>query len=178
MVRTRVGYAGGRKPQPTYHDLGDHTETLQIDFDPTRLTFAAILDVFWKTHNPCATQWSRQYMSALFYHDEDQKRLALERRDREAARRGAPVTTALLPATEFYRAEDYHQKYLLQRSLPLMQEFAAMYPDARAFTDSTAAARVNGYLGGHGTRAELQAEVESYGLTPAGREALLAAVRR
>jgi methionine-S-sulfoxide reductase len=173
VVRTRVGYTGGRKPSPTYHDLGDHTETLQIDYDPTRLSFAQVLDLFWQGHNPTAQSWHRQYMSALFYHTEEQKQLALQTRDREAAKWGRPITTEILPAAEFYRAEDYHQKYLLQHRFELMKEFAAMYPDMRDFTDSTAAARVNGYLGGNGSRETLEQEIEGFGLSSAGREALL-----
>lgn len=173
MVRTRVGYTGGRKASPTYHDLGDHTETLQIDFDPTRMTFADVLNLFWKSHNPCGGRWSRQYMSALFYHDEEQKRLALATLDREAARRRNQITTEILPASEFYRAEDYHQKYMLQRRFELMSEFAAMYPDFRAFTDSTAAARVNGYLGGNGKASTLRQEIDGFGLSAAGKNALL-----
>src|ERR1700722_5471534 len=129
VVRTRVGYTGGRKKHPTYHDLGDHTESLQIDFDPSRLSYADLLDVFWKTHNPCGNRWSRQYMSAVFCADAEQARQALPTRDREAARLRNQITTELLPLDEFYLAEDYHQKYLLQHCMPLLKELAAIYPE-------------------------------------------------
>ena len=86
-----------------------------------QVSYAELLDLFWKTHNPCARPGSRQYMSAVFYHNEEQKRLALATRDREAARRGSPVTTQILPATEFWLAEDYHQKYMLRRRSNLMR---------------------------------------------------------
>ena len=68
--------------------------------------------MFWATHNPCARPGSRQYMSAVFYHDDAQKELALQTKDREEVKRGRAVATAVLPLTAFYLAEDYHQKYL------------------------------------------------------------------
>lgn len=174
VLRTRVGYAGGRKENPTYHDLGDHTETTEIDFDPAKISYAKLLEVFWSTHNPCATPWSRQYMSAIFTHDEEQRRLATESRDREGARRGSKIHT-LIAAGRFWRAEDYHQKYELRQNDDLMKEFRAHYPDERAFTDSTAAARANGYLGGNGTLEGLRDEIDRLGLSAEGRARLLAA---
>jgi methionine-S-sulfoxide reductase len=172
VVRTRVGYTGGKTASPTYYHVGDHTETLQIDYDPTRVTYQQLLDVFWATHNACAQPGSRQYMSAVFYHNEAQKKLALETRDRHAAKVGRAVTTAILPLGTFYVAEDYHQKYLLRQQTDLMREFQAMYPDGKRFLASTAAARVNGYLGGHGAQADLDREIGSLGLSPQGRQVL------
>lgn len=177
MVRTRVGYAGGQKLNPTYHDLGDHTESVQIDFDPKQVSYAELLDLFWKTHNPCAARGSRQYMSAVFYQNDRQKELALKTRDREATRRRAPVTTAILPLVHFYLAEDYHQKYLLRSQPDLRRDFEAMYPDPKDFVASTAAARVNGYLGGNGSPARLDKEIDRFGLSPQGRKALRESVK-
>ena len=177
MIRTRVGYAGGTAKDPTYYNLGDHSETIQIDYDPTRVSYAELLDVFWNSHSPTSRPWSRQYMSIIFYHNDEQKRLAMETRDREAARTDAEIFTEIVPFSEFYLAEDYHQKYRLQQVPELMQDFEDMYPDAGDFVNSTAAARVNGYLGGHGTFEGLQAEIDSLGLSPAGREKLMDIVR-
>jgi peptide-methionine (S)-S-oxide reductase len=171
VVRTRVGYSGGEKKDPTYYHLGDHTETIQIDYDPTVISYKELLDVFWRSHDPTLQSWSRQYMNIIFYHNEGQKRLAMETRDREAAREGAAVQTKILPATRFYPAEPYHQKYQLRRERDIMGEFKAMYPDDKGFVDSTAAARVNGFLGGYGGPTLLQEELDSLGLSPeAGRK--------
>lgn len=71
MIRTRVGYAGGSKENPTYYSLGDHSETIQIDYDPTQISYGQLLEVFWNSHNPTYEPWSRQYMSIIFYHSED-----------------------------------------------------------------------------------------------------------
>ncbi|GAI50142.1 unnamed protein product, partial [marine sediment metagenome] len=147
----RVGYAGGTKDNPSYHDLGDHSETVQIDYDPTRISYEELLDVFWKSHDPTQRPWSRQYMSLVLYHNDEQKRMAMETRDREEARTGSKIYTEIVPAAKFYPAEAYHQKYWLQQKPDLMKEFSVIYPDSDAFTASTAAARVNGYLGGYGT---------------------------
>jgi peptide-methionine (S)-S-oxide reductase len=172
-VRTRVGYTGGRSPNPTYRDIGDHTESVQIDYDPTQTSYPQLLRVFWATPNSCAASGSRQYMSAVFYHSEAQKKLALESRDRESAARGTPVSTDILPAGTFYVAEDYHQKYLLREETSLSREFEAMYPNAKDFMNSTAAARVNGYLAGHGSEAMIQSDIDRLGLSPEAKKTLL-----
>merc|ERR1712026_93144 len=74
IIRTRVGYAGGSKVNPSYYSLGDHTETVDLDYDPNVTDYAELLNIFWNNHDPCTKQ-KRQYMSAIFYHDEEQKRL-------------------------------------------------------------------------------------------------------
>ena len=172
-----MGYSGGTSDQPTYRRIGDHSETIQIEYDPAQVSYAELLDVFWDGHSPTSRSWSRQYMSIIFYHNDEQKRLAIETRDREAARTDAEIFTEIVPFSEFYLAEDYHQKYWLQQVPELTQEFEDMYPDAGDFVNSTAAARVNGYLGGHGTFEGLQAEIDSLGLSPVGREKLMDIVR-
>ena len=178
MVRTRVGYAGGTKENPTYRSLGDHTETIQIDYDPTVISYEELLDVFWNSHRPTQPAWSRQYMSIVFYHSEEQRRLALEGKAHEEARLQHKVYTEIVPASEFYLAEDYHQKYRLQQSPELLKEFQGIYPNIDDFVASTAVARVNGYVGGHGTLERLQAEVNELGLSPKGQEVLLGIVSR
>jgi peptide-methionine (S)-S-oxide reductase len=174
VVRTRVGYSGGTQKNPTYHDLGDHSETVQIDFDPTRVSYARLLDVFWKAHVPTSRSWSRQYRAALFFRNQEQKRLALESRDREAARINGKIRTAILPASEFYLAEDYHQKYYLRQDFVLSTDFRQMFPSEMDFVNSTAAARVNGYIGGYGTITALKEELDQLGLSEEGRKKLLA----
>jgi peptide-methionine (S)-S-oxide reductase len=150
-VRTRVGYAGGTKKNPTYHSLGDHTETIQIDFDPEKIPYERLLDIFWASHDPTSKSWSRQYKAVIFYHDEEQKNMAAATRDRLAAKLGTKIHTEILPYEGFYLAEPYHQKYRLRSARDMMAEFSAMYPLEDDFVNSTAAARVNGYLGGYGS---------------------------
>ena len=165
VIRTRVGYAGGSKADPTYHDLGDHAETLQIDYDPTRITYRDLLDIFWQSHTPTRRSWSRQYASIIFFQNEEQRRLAIKTRDRAEGRRGTKIHTEILPYSRFHLAEAYHQKYRLQQERGLMREFTLIYPDPLNFVYSTAAARVNGYLSGYGTRESLERELGTLGLS-------------
>ena len=163
---------------PTYHNLGDHTETIQIDYDPTKISYEKLLETFWDSHNPAQRSWSRQYMSVIFFHNEEQRRLATETRDREAIRRKGNIFTEIVAAAEFYPAEAYHQKYSLRREPDLMKEFNAMYPNDNDFMNSTAAARLNGYLDGYGTLEVFQAELDSYGLSPGASKRLLSIAKR
>jgi peptide-methionine (S)-S-oxide reductase len=157
--------------------MGDHAETIQIDYDPSKISYAELLEVFWSSHDPTRPAWKRQYMSAIFFHNEEQKRLALETRDRKATSVKGKIVTEIIPFPEFYLAEDYHQKYYLQQVPELKREFRAIYPAVQDFTNSTAAARVNGYVGGYGSPETLKTEIDDLGLSPAGKKELLERVR-
>ena len=176
-MRTRVGYSGGTKKNPTYHDLGDHSETIEMDFDPTQISYEKLLEVFWQAHDPTSRSWSRQYKAAVFFHNDAQEKLAIETRDREAVTKKNKILTEILPFTGFFLAEGYHQKYYLRQKTELMREFAAMYPDDGDFINSTAAARVNGYVAGYGTYAMLLTEISSLGLSPEATKKLMDQVR-
>ena len=137
------------------------------------ISYEQLLDIFWRSHHPGQPAWSRQYRAVVFYHGERQKALALKTRDQVAVRVHGPVSTAILPAGPFTLAEGYHQKYYLRQRPDLLAEFEAIYPTPEALAGSTAAARVNGYLAGYGAPAELQAELDSLGLSPNSRRKLM-----
>ena len=177
-MRTRVGYSGGTLELPTYRKIGDHSESIQIDFDPEHISYRQLVQEFWRGHDPTTRSWSRQYMSAIFYHNETQRELAFETRALEEKKRNKKIQTEILPLSNFYLAEDYHQKYQLRGQRDLMREFKAMYPREVDFVNSTAAARVNGYLGGYGSSEEIKATVEKLGLSNAGREQVAATAKR
>jgi peptide-methionine (S)-S-oxide reductase len=168
-----VGYAGGTTENPTYYNLGDHSETVQLEYDPSQLSYQELLDIFWESHNPVYPAVSRQYRSIIFYHNDAQRTLALASKEHEEAVTGSEVFTEVMPAAEFYLAEDYHQKYYLRQVPELMEELAAIYPDPADLVASTAAARINGYLGGNGTIAKLQEQIALLGLSPEGKQRLL-----
>jgi peptide-methionine (S)-S-oxide reductase len=178
VIRTRAGYAGGTTKNPTYNSIGDHTETMQIDFDPSIISYKDLLEVFWKSHNPCQEAGTRQYMSAVFVHNDAQKKIAEETRTRAAAQQKNKIVTPILALTPFTLAEDYHQKYYLRQTETLYKEVRAMYADEGAFRDSTAAARVNGYIGGYGTLANLEKDRDQLGLSAAGKQALTKIVKQ
>lgn len=112
-------------------------------------------------------------MSAIFFADENQKKIAWETGKKAQAKLGRPVTTFILPLKTFYLAEAYHQKYMLRQRPDLVAELTAIYPKQKDFLDSTAATRINAYLGGHGSSSQLQAEIDSFGLSPRGRSTLV-----
>jgi peptide-methionine (S)-S-oxide reductase len=144
-----------------------------VDFDPSRISYEQLLEVFWASHQPGSRPWSRQYMNAVFYHNEAQQRLALDSKAHLAAKTKGEVNTQVLPATEFYLAEDYHQKYYLRQVSKIFDELRRSYPNDRDLINSPAAARLNGYLGGYGSARNLMSELDSLGLSPAGRVLVL-----
>ncbi len=171
-----MGYAGGTTPDPTYRRIGDHTESIQIDFDPAVISFEDLLSVFWREHDPTRAAWSTQYATIAFWNDEEQRAaIAGSRRDVQAALGPErQVTTKVLPFDRFYVAEDYHQKYYLRNTAKLYRELSPAFATEAAFRDSTATARVNGFIdGADEDSADLAAEIVSYGLSAAGQAELL-----
>jgi peptide-methionine (S)-S-oxide reductase len=124
VTKTEVGYEGGTLDRPTYEDVCSHTtghaEVVQVTYDPERISYDELLDVFWEEHDP--TQLNRQgwdvgdqYRSVVFFHDEEQRAAAEASREREQPRHRKPIVTQIVPAGTFWAAEDYHQQYLEKR---------------------------------------------------------------
>lgn len=167
-----MGYAGGTKPAPTYHALGDHTEAFEVLYDPNVISYARLLELFWEGHDPRYNTTHRQYRNAAFTQGPEQARLAAASRDRL----GSDVQTAIEPLTTFTPAEDYHQKYYLRRNRELVRVLAGLTANERAFMDSTAAARLNAYYGQEATIAQVDAAVRELGIDGAEVERVLALV--
>ena len=121
-----VGYAGGRTENPTYEDVctdeTGHAEVVQVEFDPSVVSYGKLLDVFWASHNPTTLNRQgpdvgAQYRSVIFYHSPEQRaaaeasKVALEK----SGKFRGPIVTQIEPAPKFYRAEEYHQRYLEKR---------------------------------------------------------------
>jgi len=177
VIRTRVGYSGGTTANPTYYAIGDHSETVQIDFDPTQISYEDLLREFWDSHTATYQSYSAQYRNVLHYHSEAQRQAAEASLREVAAGLSSPVLTEIRRASTFYMAEDYHQKYYVRSDRFWSQEMETLYSDPARFRDSTLVARINGCLAGYCTRDQLQREIESYGLSPSGEEALQGLVR-
>ncbi len=146
-----------------------------MDFDPQRVDYRDLLDAFWLSHDPTQPSYSTQYASVVLAHDDEQLRIALESRDRFESSIGRQVTTRIEPLRHFWLAEDYHQKYRLRSDRALAAEFRAMYPADADLRESSAAARVNGYLDGGGSRGQLEREIGLFGLSAEGSDHLLTA---
>ncbi len=143
-----MGYAGGATPSPTYRNMGDHTEVVQVDFVPAQVPFEQLLLEFWRQHNPSRPPYKRQYMSIILCSDVEQRERALASRDARAGHLGKELFTEISLLQSFTLAEDYHQKYYLRGDRSLFARVSRLGP--RELIDSTEAARLNAYAGGYG----------------------------
>jgi peptide-methionine (S)-S-oxide reductase len=128
VTATAVGYLGGTLPNPTYEDVctgrTGHAEVVEVTYDPTRVAYDDLLNVFWANHDPTTLNRQgpdrgTQYRSAIFYHNEEQKSVAAASKERwgSSGRFTSPIVTEITPASPFYRAEEYHQRYLEKHGL-------------------------------------------------------------
>lgn len=127
VVTTTVGYMGGKKENPTYEEVSTgrtgHAEVIEVVYDPSKISYSELLDAFWRSIDPTNPRGQfadtgTQYRTAIFYHDEEQKHLAGESREK-LARTGKfdrPIATEIVSASRFYPAEEYHQKYYLKNA--------------------------------------------------------------
>ena len=148
VVRTRVGYAGGTTVDPTYHDLGDHTEVVRVEYDPERLGYADLLDIAFDAHDPDRQPAKRQY-HGLLCPETDAQREALSAYLDGIGRSPERIETRIEPRPSFYTAESYHQKYTLRTDRTLMDLFEAAGYDDRGIRESPAAAKLNADLAGN-----------------------------
>uniref|UniRef100_A0A1B6IBP0 peptide-methionine (S)-S-oxide reductase n=2 Tax=Homalodisca liturata TaxID=320908 RepID=A0A1B6IBP0_9HEMI len=162
VLRTRVGYGGGKAPNPTYKNIQDHTEITQVDFDPKIVSYEELLDMFWKNHDP-TFKTKTQYCSLILYHSPEQKSLAEKTRDEVKKTSKDEVLTRIEPFEIFYDAEGYHQKYHLQEHASLLPTLGFQKDDERLKT-SHLAAKVNAYLVGMSTVEQFDTEVTSLGV--------------
>ncbi len=180
VIRTRVGYAGGTHEAPSYHNLGNHAETVEIDYDPSQIRYGCLLDVFWRNHDGFAKPYSGQYRSIIFYRNAAQRDEACALLTHAESERGIRPVTVLSHADTFTRAEAYHQKYRLQSAFslrPLVAELLDRYGDFDGFVNSTVSARLNGFVAGWASRDQLVPALHRYGLSEPAKEDLLKTIR-
>jgi peptide-methionine (S)-S-oxide reductase len=120
VVATKVGYTGGTTADPTYEqvcsDTTGHAEAVHVWFDPALVSYEQLLSVFWSIHDPTTRNrqgwdFGSQYRSAIFFHDAGQEQMAIASRDGRQPSLRRPIVTQIVPAPEFYDAEEYHQRY-------------------------------------------------------------------
>ena len=130
VISTISGYTGGTVANPTYEAVGrggtGHTEAVEIVYDPAKVTYEKLLDVFWHNHDPLAKNRQfcdrgDQYRPAIFYHNEEQRRLAEQTKAMHQARFKQPIQTEIVKAGRFYKAEEYHQDYYVKN--PIRYQF-------------------------------------------------------
>ena len=174
VLRTRVGFSGGTTPSPTYRKMGDHTETVQIDFDPDLLSFDEVLKQFWRNHYPNRDEYKgRQYISLLRCHSEAQSdTIERVKKEMEAELR-EKIETEIAAYTQFAPAEERHQKYYLKRYPKALAQLEEFFPHPDLLLDSTFAARLNGFVKGFGTREGLRQEIMNWPIDEESRKMLM-----
>ena len=165
VVKTRVGYAGGKEGQPTSKNTLDFTEVLQIQYDPELLSLDQILTQFFDQHNTTRAPYSIKYRSVLFYQNEEQKE-KLSQKVKEMQRKNGVIYTAVEPLEQFYEEVTRHQKYYFQRWKTVYQKWCELYRWEDSLVESTLAARLNGLSRGCGTLEEIQREFQDPSLEP------------
>lgn len=126
VVDAAAGYSGGTLANPTYHDVctdsTGHAEVVQVTFDPVQVSYEKLLEVFFSLHDPTTLNsqgpdFGTQYRSAIFFHSPEQEAAARAAKEKlqKSGRFARPVVTEIAPASQFYRAEEYHQRYLEKR---------------------------------------------------------------
>ncbi|TWT16030.1 peptide-methionine (S)-S-oxide reductase [Planomicrobium sp. CPCC 101079] len=174
VIRTRVGFAGGTAPNPTYRNLGDHTETVEIDFNPEVLNFEDVLLHFWKNHYPNRDNYKgRQYISLLRYHSGEQKEAIDKVKAGMEKELGEAIETDIAPFNGFTLAEERHQKYYLKRYPKALDQLEILYPSPELLVDSTFAARLNGFVKGFGNREALKLEIAGWPIKEEHRQYLI-----
>ena len=159
--RTAVGYAGGRSPSPDYSDIGDHTEAVWVEYDPQTVSYGQLLELvlFWQSTSPCPHS---RHASCVFVGNEAERRLAQAAVDRSCLY--CDHRARILPLKAFYRAEAWCQKYHLRAAEGLFQGLLDFYGTEEELLRSTAAARLNGFLGQ--SNVCMPESPELYGLCP------------
>ncbi|MFL5241696.1 MAG: peptide-methionine (S)-S-oxide reductase MsrA [Gemmataceae bacterium] len=128
VTSTAVGYMGGALAKPTYKDVctdkTGHAEVVQVEYDPTKVSYEQLLDIFWENHDPTTLNrqgpdYGTQYRSVVFYHTPEQQAAAQASKDKlqSSGRYKRPLVTEIAPAVTFWKAEDYHQQYLEKRGM-------------------------------------------------------------
>jgi methionine-S-sulfoxide reductase len=128
VISTTAGYTGGTEKDPTYKEVSagktGHAEAVEIVYDPKKITYSQLLDVFWRNIDPTQVDGQfydtgRQYRTAIFYHDSKQKKLAVASKKNleNSSRYDKEIATQIVPATAFYKAEDYHQDYYIKNPI-------------------------------------------------------------
>lgn len=126
VISTTSGYTGGQKANPTYEEVSSgttgHFESVKVEYDPSKVTYEKLLEVYWPNVDPFDSSGQfcdkgDQYRSAIFYGNEKEKELAEASKKQMAAKPGKPIETLILPASQFYPAEDYHQDYYKKNPL-------------------------------------------------------------
>lgn len=175
VIQTVVGYAGGTTEAPTYRTIGDHSETIDITFDATLISYADLVHLFWENHEAAKDRFykERQYISILFYRNEEQYKVAKHIQAEIESAHGKELQTEFQAYNHFYLAEDRHQKYFLRRFKAACAQVQELFSGEEAFIRSTIAARLNGFVRERGKLPAIKQEITQWGLQPTQTDLLI-----
>jgi len=158
-LKSKVGFAGGKAPKPTYRSMKDHTEAVMLEFDPKIVSFAHLVELFWSAHDPSRPGWGVQYAHKIWYRNEEQKAIVMASKEK-LERNGTSVKTFVVPFTTWTDAEDYHQKYTLRHHSNIIKMLR--YKD-KDIIESHYAMRLNSWLARYGEVSQLD-EIDGWDL--------------
>ncbi|WP_236013424.1 peptide-methionine (S)-S-oxide reductase MsrA [Paenibacillus glycanilyticus] len=179
VIRTRVGFAGGTTAEPSYRSMGDHTETVELQFDAALVSYDELLELFWNNHNPYNINGykDRQYQSLLLYRDDEQVEAFRRIKSRMEETKGI-LDTELSPFNAFYPAESRHQKYYLKRFPDAVEKLMSLYLSEEELERSTLAARLNGVAKGFLNLERLQNEMKGWPVAEDELKEILSLIRQ
>ncbi|ARK30486.1 Peptide methionine sulfoxide reductase MsrA [Halalkalibacter krulwichiae] len=151
---------------PIYRQMGDHTETIEIDFDSSVLKLEELFDIFWQSHNALKVNHYRgkQYQSMILFRNDEQAQVALASKRKWEDKLNGTIQTEIAPLITFYLAEERHQKYYLKRFPKAYFELMSYFPTFCEFVDSTLVARLNGFVREYGSLQSIKMELAEWPL--------------
>ncbi len=149
-----------------------------MDYNPAIISYEKLLEIFWISHDPSVRSWSKQYRPIIVYHNDKQKRIALESKAKIEEKLKSKTFTEIIPASRFYIAEDYHQKHYLREAGVIIKILKEVYPSDSELVESMAAARLNGCIYSGSDCPAIKSDLKAAGLPPETIRKILAALNR
>lgn len=169
-----MGYAGGVIPEPTRKNMLDHTETVQLEYDPKTIAYQQLVRHFFQSHNPNRKPYrDREYISLILYHNERQKELAEKGKLQREEIVGSFLQTEISSYKDFTMAEDRQQKWHIKRNKKALEQLKQLFPKEECLMHSTIAARMNGLAKGFGSREVVKKEIENRNIDEKSKEELM-----
>lgn len=154
--------------------MGDHTETAQLDYDPSIITYQELVQQFFSNHNPNRKPYrDREYISIILFYNEEQREIAEEEKKKQEKMAAMPIQTEISPYKGFTLAEDRQQKWHIKRNKTAMEELKRLYPSEEALLNSTLVARMNGLAKGYGSVRDVENEISRWNIDKVDQNRLL-----
>ncbi|ODM95287.1 Peptide methionine sulfoxide reductase [Orchesella cincta] len=165
VIRVRVGFAGGTAGNPNYEDTGDYTIAVQVDFDPGKVKYVQLLDIFWNYHDIFLPSEIPENQSTIFYHSEKQQKTAESEKEKQQSKHEHEIMTQIKPFTTFIDSEDEKQHFVLQSTKDLYKKLEKNLPRSQ-LAHSHLACRLEGYVSGYGKPEDFDKEIPELYIPP------------